>query len=221
MRHSLPHGHRWFEVLARQSNTGDAMAPTKIMLIRHAEKPDETGTLLGVGYTGTPDPNQLSVRGWQRAGALVRFFAPAGQELPKDIATPSAIFACKPENGTYSVRPFSTVLPLATLLGIEVNHQIGKCDIAALLNAVGDASGAVLICWSHDTMPAIVRALTGEIPGLPAKWPGKRFDLIWGLDRVDAGWSFYQRGQWLLPGDADPVQVSSPERQVQEFVAPA
>jgi hypothetical protein len=75
----------------------------KIMLIRHAEKPDETGSVLGIDEAGRPDPNQLSVRGWQRAGALVRFFAPLGQEHPKGMATPSAIFACKPHNGSSSV----------------------------------------------------------------------------------------------------------------------
>jgi len=180
------------------------MAPTKVMLIRHAEKPGEA-SCVGVDEAGRPDPNQLSVRGWQRAGALVRFFAPIGQEHPRGIATPSAIFACKPVNGTSSVRPFNTVSPLAALLGIAVNHDLGKSDEAALLDAVRNASGAVLICWSHEPMPGIARKIAGELPGIPAKWPAKRFDLVWILDAAGEGWCFYQIGQFLLPGDAGPA----------------
>jgi hypothetical protein len=178
------------------------MAPTKIMLIRHAEKPDETGAVLGVDEAGRANPNQLSVRGWQRAGALVRFFAPSGHACSTGIETPSAIFACKPLNGSTSVRPFSTVWPLAASLGIPVHNETGKCDEAALLNAVKSASGAVLICWPHEPIPSLVRGLAGEPLGVPAKWPGKRFDLVWILDRTGTGWRFYQAGQFLLPGDA-------------------
>jgi hypothetical protein len=188
---------------ARQ-NGNIEVAPTKIMLIRHAEKPDETGTVLGVDESGRADPNQLSVRGWQRAGALVRFFAPPGQAHSMGIDTPSAIFACKPCNGSSSVRPFSTVWPLAASLRIPVHCETGKSDQAALLNAVRCVSGAVLICWAHEPIPGLVRGLAGDLPGVPIKWPGKRYDLVWILDRSGTGWRFYQAGQLLLPGDAPP-----------------
>jgi hypothetical protein len=177
------------------------MAPTKIMLIRHAEKPDDTGAVLGVDETGRVNPNQLSVRGWQRAGALVRFFAPSAQANSTGIESPSAIFACKPYNGTGSVRPFSTVQPLAASLGISVHYDTGKSEEAALLNAVRGVSGAVLICWPHEPIPSLVRAFAGDLAGVPIKWPGKRFDLVWILDRTATGWRFYQAGQLLLPGD--------------------
>jgi hypothetical protein len=178
------------------------MAPTKIMLIRHAEKPDETGAVLGVDESGRANPNQLSVRGWQRAGALVRFFAASEQARSAGIETPSAIFACKPHNGSSSVRPFSTVQPLAASLGIPVHYDTGKSEEAALLNAAGSISGTVLICWPHEPIPNLVRGLAGELPGVPIKWPGKRFDLVWILDRTGTGWRFYQAAQLLLPGDA-------------------
>ncbi len=181
------------------------MAPAKIMLIRHAEKPSENSAVLGVDEYGRPDPNQLSVRGWQRAGAFVRFFAPIEHDPRRGIATPAAIFASKPLAGASSIRPFSTVSPLAAALGIQVNHEIGKDDEAALFNAVERSSGAVLICWSHDPLPGIVRRLAGDLPGLPAKWPAKRYDLVWILDRTGTGWSFSQIGQLLLPGDAEPA----------------
>jgi broad specificity phosphatase PhoE len=179
--------------------------PDKIMFIRHAEKPDETGTLLGVDETGRADPNHLSVRGWQRAGALVRFFAPVGQPLANGIATPSAIFACKPSNGANSVRPYYTVLPLAAALGITVNQEYAKCDDVHLFEAMQALSGIALVCWSHDPIPSIVRKISGELPGIPAKWPGKRYDLVWILERDGPGWSFSQVGQMLLPGDSGAV----------------
>jgi len=47
------------------------MAATKIMIIRHAEKPSEDGLTNGVNMSGTKDPEDLIVRGWQRAGALL------------------------------------------------------------------------------------------------------------------------------------------------------
>ena len=52
---------------------------TKIMIIRHAEKPTTTPPppLNGVTITGKQDKDSLIPRGWQRAGALVTLFAPA------------------------------------------------------------------------------------------------------------------------------------------------
>ena len=43
--------------------------PSKIIVIRHAEKPDATDE--GVTPHGAGDKESLIVRGWQRAGALV------------------------------------------------------------------------------------------------------------------------------------------------------
>lgn len=181
------------------------MALVKVMLIRHAEKPDEGGTILGVDEEGRQNPNELSVRGWQRAGALVRFFAPLGQEHRQGIATPAAIFACKPYNETASKRPFSTVLPLAAALGLTVNQDFARSAGADLFEAVRAVSGPVLMCWPHDPIPNIVLGIAGDIPGLPSKWPSKRFDIVWILDRVADGWVFSQAGQMLLPGDAPPA----------------
>jgi hypothetical protein len=51
------------------------MAPHKLMIIRHAKKAVEGRPGIGVDYEGMPDPENLTVRGWQRSGALARFFA--------------------------------------------------------------------------------------------------------------------------------------------------
>jgi hypothetical protein len=54
------------------------MAPSRIMFIRHAEKPHKPpcDNDDGVKKTGEKDNESLTVRGWQRAGALVHFFSP-------------------------------------------------------------------------------------------------------------------------------------------------
>eukprot|EP01035_Chromulina_nebulosa_P061835 gene61835-84570_t len=81
---------------------GGTMA--KIMFTRHAEKP--FGTTQGVGPDGTANPEDLIVRGWQRAGALVRFFAPRDPaDLAPGIATPTAIFASDAASAGASLRP--------------------------------------------------------------------------------------------------------------------
>ena len=47
------------------------MPGTEILLIRHAEKPDDSDSGPGLTSDGRDDPKSLTVRGWQRAGALV------------------------------------------------------------------------------------------------------------------------------------------------------
>ena len=72
------------------------MPAARIMIIRHAEKPDP-GKTLGVSPTGHEDPRSLSVRGWQRAGALVALFGPERLRRANPLlATPTAIFASRP-----------------------------------------------------------------------------------------------------------------------------
>jgi hypothetical protein len=62
--------------------------PDKIMLIRHAEKP-VSDSPAGVREDGSSDKHSLIVRGWQRAGGLVEFFA---KPTRPGIAVPATIF---------------------------------------------------------------------------------------------------------------------------------
>ena len=55
---------------------------TKLIIIRHAEKPDPQANIGGVSEAGGADRNDLTVRGWQRAGALVRLFNPHPPRVP-------------------------------------------------------------------------------------------------------------------------------------------
>ena len=131
----------------------------QIMVVRHAEKPDATGNERGLDEHGHDDPRGLTVRGWQRAGALVRFFAPLeGQRFTAGLlATPKAIFAVAPHAS--SQRPTLTVQPLGQLLGLTVDSRFGSEDVPSLALAAVRAEGPVLICWRHNHMAAIAKQL--------------------------------------------------------------
>src|SRR4051812_21666881 len=66
----------------------------KIMIIRHAEKHQHGMQARGVDEDGHPARHELTVRGWQRAGALVQLFAQPGSEARTSaIQVPRSIFA--------------------------------------------------------------------------------------------------------------------------------
>jgi hypothetical protein len=177
--------------------------PNRIMLIRHAEKPD--GKAQGVTKDGAQDDEELIVRGWQRSGALVRFFAPRSDEVDPHLAQPKTIFASAVGPHSKSLRPQHTILPLAKLLGLTLDLSCQKSEVTKLAAAVVKADGPVLIAWEHEMIPAIVNAIVGDTKTCPQQWDGARFDIVWVLDRktTASGWDFFQVPQLLLPGDSD------------------
>ena len=183
---------------------GEAVSPTKIMLIRHAEKPVPDGAA-GVAPDGSADPKSLSESGWERAKKLVGFFS---QPTARPIEKPDAVFAAAPDAG--SKRPYETVLPLAEALwpGPErsqaFNIAIPKENVQDLAPAVMAASGVVLVCWEHTLIHDAVSALP-QTPATPPKWPGDRFDVVWILTAAPGGWDFEQTPQRLMETDQDTV----------------
>jgi hypothetical protein len=177
------------------------LTTAKIMLLRHAEKPDANGTR-GVAMTGSEDRRSLTVRGWQRAGALIALFGP---ELPRHTApllpTPTTIFASRPTAN--SARSFHTIEPLAQRLSIDIDLSYGDAEEAALAARVVAGNGIVLISWKHDGLPKLGNAIVGNATTCPQVWPKDRFDLVWVFDRpIDgAAWRFAQIPQLLLRGD--------------------
>jgi hypothetical protein len=179
---------------------------TKVMLIRHAEKPNDDGRIHGVDEKGAHDSDELSVQGWQRAGALIRFFSPLNRPFTNQaLATPDTIFACAPGDHATSVRSKHTVWPLAQFLQKPVNLRYRKGEEDKLVWAVAVAQGVVLIAWEHNTIPSIASSIIGDDNTCPKKWPDSRFDLVWVLDREPGGWKFIQVPQMVLPGDQQDV----------------
>jgi phosphohistidine phosphatase SixA len=176
---------------------------TRIMLIRHAEK-HNGGRERGVSIEGVHAHHELTVRGWQRAGALVRYFAPVGG-MPADapISTPRTIFASAATPESPSLRAQHTVELLAAALGIDIDHRHPDGHEAAIAKAALAAPGPVLISWHHSHLPALARAIGGRDLPCPDEWPDERFDVVWVLDRhEDAGaWTFSQVAQQLFAHD--------------------
>ena len=181
------------------------MPPPKIMIVRHAEKPIG-GKPRGLRMSGRPDRESLTARGWQRAGALARLLAPVdGRFAHPALATPTTIAASRvgARGSGASRRPKQTVKPLAALLGIAVDVRFGKGQEAAIMAAVLERDGVVLVAWEHEHIPALVAALP-DAPAVPQPWPADRFDVVWVLDPLPGGlWRFVQVPQRLLAGDRD------------------
>ena len=178
---------------------------TRIMIIRHAEKPDGKGPVHGVSVSGVHDRHELTVRGWQRAGALVRYFAPHdGVFHTPLLSQPRAIFTSAATADSPSFRSQNTVAPLAAMLGmrIDIGHPEGDED--GLAATVLANEGPALISWHHKRIPALIDAITGFAVARPGHWPDRRFDIVWVLDRDHPGapWLFAQTPQRLLPSDS-------------------
>jgi len=189
--------------------------PSKIMIIRHAEKPPKHGgDPLDVQEDGEPGKGKsLIVIGWQRAGALNAFFAPY-QSAPSNpaIVTPDYIYAASPAGE--SQRPWETVTPLAAWLKyvqgtpqFNTTYTIGGGE-PDLVTSVLALSGTVLICWEHDNiMPNVMGAINDKVPisnyaSIPNPFPDV-FYLVWvlDLDAAGTGYTWSSVNQNLMAGD--------------------
>jgi hypothetical protein len=174
------------------------MAET-IMVLRHAEKPGANSAEHGVDENGAEDPRGLTVRGWQRAGALVRFFAPGnGVFAAPGMAVPTSIFAASAHST--SMRMSLTVQPLTRMLRLEINDSFPAENVQKLLDALVAVAGTVLICWRHETLPEFARRLCPDTH-VDSQWPADCFDQVWVFVRSGGGWSMTRVAQLLLPGD--------------------
>lgn len=174
------------------------------MLIRHGEKP-EVPPPFGVNADGVEDKHSLSVRGWQRAGALARFFR---SPTAKGITTPTKIYASgigedavlvDGDDVAKSLRPQQTVAPLAAAIGLAVDTSCKVGEETKLANSIDNENGVVLVAWEHKHIPIIAQQFTGSAPN---SWPGGSvFDVVWVLQRNGAAYDFSVVPQGLLSGD--------------------
>lgn len=197
-----------------------------IMIIRHGEKPPEPPASpppFGVTPDGMQDDHSLSVRGWQRAGALATFFA-SSRSTPPSVSSPQFIYAVKVDGdndhpqdasgakiGTKGKRAQQTVAPIAEKLGSSatLNFAFDKGDEASMITSAMACPGVVLICWVHENIPRIASLIPANpTTPVPEKWPNDargygRFDVIWAFefDHTAGTYRFSQIPQMLLAGD--------------------
>jgi hypothetical protein len=144
-----------------------AHVPAHIILIRHAEEPSD------------PNDPHLSKKGVARADRLVEFVThdPAIIRL----GTPAAIFATETTHDDNGQRTQETVAPLAKVLNLTVQTPYHSKDYDELATRVlSDRSldgKTVVICWNHEYIPQLARAL--GVTTAPAKWKGKVYDEVY------------------------------------------
>jgi broad specificity phosphatase PhoE len=177
---------------------------TKIMVIRHAEKPAPDPPPYGITLEGEREKESLTARGWQRAGALASFFAPTnGSFQDASLAQPQFLYSSKPIKRNGSRRPFETITPLAEKLAIRINCNYARSESDNMLEEAFLCYGVVLICWQREYIPQIANHILGNKTVAPQDWPEDRFDMVWVFDRDPSSdqYGFKQVPQRLLMGD--------------------
>lgn len=179
------------------------MADRLIMIIRHAEKPVPEQPELGVDELGQADDKSLTVRGWQRAGALAHLFF----DPPSPLQVPVTIVASAPikkdGSGMRSLRPTQTVAPLARRLQLEPDTTFSKGQEEQAGPQILQQPFPVLVCWQHEAIPRLAAAIVASAAIAPAMWDDADYDSIWllTLSEADRRWAFQSENQRLLAGD--------------------
>ncbi|MFC5608352.1 hypothetical protein [Variovorax soli] len=173
-----------------------------IIVIRHAEKPTPDDAVQGVDEAGCPDRHELSVLGWQRAGALAALLGDRTALRQHGLEPPRHLFAPRPTSDKPSERSLHTLQPLADTLGLPIRLDFAVGDERALARAAAQLDDWVLIAWQHEGIVKIARELAAKSQPVPDSWPTDRFDLIWLFSGDPArGMRFRQLPQRLLAGD--------------------
>ena len=141
--------------------------PAQIVLIRHAEKPDD------------PNDPHLSPAGVERAKQFVSFVTT--NPAMTRFGTPVAIYATKTTKDDNGRRTQETVAPLAAAIKRSVLTPYHGKEYAELAKEVlGNPAyrgKTVVICWNHEEIPELAAAL-GVTPQ-PPKWKGTVFDEVY------------------------------------------
>ncbi len=179
-----------------------------IFIIRHGEKPGDPPPPHGVDRAGNQnqatDEHCLIPKGWQRAGALVSFFAPFDGHLRRGIATPSELISPGYQADTPNHRTHQTIYPLSKRLGIDIDtsHQEGGEHHLGTLLAKNTAGGVTLVCWEHQRLPTIATAIAPHAK-IATTWPDDRFDVVWSFAYDGSDYIFTQVPQMLLHKDSE------------------
>ena len=147
-----------------EANPGRGPKDATVLIIRHAEKPD--------------DGDGLTPAGEARAKAYVEYFR--GFKFHSEPVKLDAIFAAADSKN--SRRPRLTVQPLASALGLPVETRYRDKDYQGLAAELGERYNGrnVLVCWHHGVMLELLHAMGADpdtlLPG--GKWPGDEYNWV-------------------------------------------
>ena len=132
-----------------------------ILLMRHAEKPDD------------PDDRDLSPAGFARAKALADY-------IPEHFGRkPDYLFASA--DSASSSRPRETLEPLSQKTGVPIDTSIGDKDYKELAKELDDPKfdgKFIVIAWHHGRIPQLADKLGAPAGTYPNPWNGKVFNEI-------------------------------------------
>jgi phosphohistidine phosphatase SixA len=185
---------RWFAILALVLAIGSDRAfpspdspppgPHIVMIIRHAEKPDDK-----------TDPD-LSPQGFERADALAKI-------IPDHFPRPDFLIATKRSKS--SNRPVETLTPLAKALHEEIEATFADEEFDQVAHEVLSdpkySGKTVLIAWHHQKIPELAKAL--GVKGAPDQWNSDVFDRVWEITYDNGTASWKDLPENALPGDSD------------------
>jgi len=136
----------------------------KIILLRHAEEPEDGDSL------------DLSEAGRTRAEKLASY-------IPKTFGKPRFLFAAAPSDK--SVRCYLTLRPLADRLRLNIEGTYEEREFAALSGklladpAFDDT--LIAVAWTHKQLPALASSLGVARDDFPEQWDEEVFDLLFEL----------------------------------------
>ena len=133
----------------------------KVVIIRHAEKPDKGDNLSCKGFN----------RSLQLPAVLYAKF-----KLPDRVFVPS-MDNTKSAN---HLRMFETIIPFVIKYNLSINSKYDVDDVKDAAEAILRSKGYVLAVWEHDRIDNLAKALGADTKGM--KWSDDDFDSIWILD---------------------------------------
>jgi hypothetical protein len=141
--------------------------PACVVVIRHGEKPKDR------------DAKHLSLAGEERARRLVDFLK-NNSELAR-IGAPQFLIATHTTEDGGGLRTRETLVPLADALKVPVETPYESDHpkrLASMLLSEKMYDGkTVLICWTHERIPALIKAL--GIDPAPPEMGDDIYDLIY------------------------------------------
>jgi hypothetical protein len=141
------------------------MTPSKILIMRHAEKPAGSGNI------------HLSPEGVQRTQRLATY-------IPTTFGPPKFLFATA--QSADSNRPIETIQPLSDAIGVPIEATFADDQYKMLANLLltdPKYNGAlVLICWHHQKIPKLALDLGAPRASIPDPWDPDVYNLILVLD---------------------------------------
>jgi hypothetical protein len=163
--------------------------PAQIILLRHAEKPDD------------PAATHLSARGSERARLLASLLGK--QSALTSNAAVAALYATRVTQHGNSLRTGETLAPLARELSLTVLTPFESEQYRLLARCILDEPAyrgkTVIICWTHHDLAALAEAL--GVKPKPSRWREGCFDRLWVIGFNSGITTLRDLPQVLLPGD--------------------